>query len=243
MKTLKEALQEIDDNAAKKRKELETEYSILQLLPPEIQQREPSVFVHQLYDRKATVTVKVPRVDIPALLRLLPEPMETCLVKGTFTSIFTAEHAATVPDDRVKSQERIFPYHIKAEPNFSRVLKLEFFGRLPGFDGVLEFNFETPIHEWYKDFSLSPEFETGHGSRGEYDKKIVRSTRVNVGDKFYNVMKPDGQCIAGWGQSIRWARGEVRSIYMNDVTGYWTPYVEGLDGVREVFADWLATLN
>lgn len=243
MKTLEQALNEIEEATTKKREETEREYSILNALPPDLIRREPRVFVYELYGRKATVTIKTTKENVPEILRLLPEPMNTVKACGTFTSFYTEEYSETVRDERVKSIEHIFPYFLKAEPNFSRVLKIEFFGRLPGFDGVLEFNIETPLHEWYKEFSLTPRFLSGQGSRNYDDKRIVESTEVRVGNDFYNIHSEDGQSMATWSRYITWARGEVHSTYMNDITGYWVSNVDPLPNARELFASWLSRLE
>jgi hypothetical protein len=186
----------------------------------------------ELYGTIASVDYECNLEDVANLIAMLPEPEPTVLVKGTFTSFLLESYANTLPDDRVKSQEEVWPYRITMGSNQSR-MKFDWFGKMPM--GVCRFKVEIPLHSvraWFvrAEKVLAPGYA--------YYKNISLETKD---ERCHTIFWKD-EAVAGSTQPLRWASGGHK--YINDFTWYWVPNKEGtIEYARAAMREWVCGLT
>ena len=221
MKTLEQKLAELSAKHEQDKLETTLEHVLEEALPG----IKANSFASELYGREASVTIKTTFAELPTLLKKLPKPENACKLVTYATSFMTKIHADTVCDDKVKSQEDIFPYFVQLDANdHSHSAEIHFYAFLKGHK--VEFTIETHLMEWRNFFRIEATRKDHKGGFSWRDIRIVILDPLhNIGNK------------AHLASPIRWASGG--NEYINRFTVYWTPIVENVSDAREIFAEFL----
>lgn len=230
-KTLEQELAALQEETAVKEVEIRTRHEILRTFPEGGPQ--PSVFVHRLYDREASVTFQAKFQDLAGIVECSPVPLPAAKAKGTFMSFVTQDYAEKM-ERREKEHSRkcdvelIFPYFVRVEPNFTPRLKFEWFAQHA--ERTLEFKVEVPLYD-QRYLQVHSRFKDHPGYR------TCESCDLSVDGAFITVPK-----LASGASPIRWGRGS--SEYANDFTYYWHPLGNATpEEQRQGFVTWLRYLS